>query len=67
MRSSDAEHKSREVTEAYEILINSDKRERYDRLGANCFIFRIQWPGMEQDKVLRSIRLLGEQVLPHLR
>jgi hypothetical protein len=27
-------------------------------------IFRLQWPGMEQAKVLRSLRLLGEKVLP---
>jgi len=26
-------------------------------------IFRVQWPGMSQDKVLRSIRLLGQKVL----
>jgi hypothetical protein len=30
-------------------------------------IVRVQWPGMEQAKVLRSIRLLGEEVFPHLR
>jgi alkanesulfonate monooxygenase SsuD/methylene tetrahydromethanopterin reductase-like flavin-dependent oxidoreductase (luciferase family) len=42
--------------------------KRYaDRLGANCFIFRIQWPGMEQAKVLRSIELLAERVFPALR
>jgi molecular chaperone DnaJ len=29
----DAEHKFREVTEAYEILSSEDKRERYDRYG----------------------------------
>jgi probable F420-dependent oxidoreductase len=38
-----------------------------ERLGLTTMIFRLQWPGMEQAKVLRSIRLLGEQVLPHLR
>src|SRR5215475_5574652 len=35
-------------------------------LGANCFIFRIQWPGMEQAKVLRSIELLATRVFPAL-
>jgi len=35
-------------------------------LGANCFIFRIQWPGMEQAKVLRSIELLATRVFPEL-
>lgn len=38
-----------------------------DRLGATTLTFRLQWPGMEQDRVLRSIRLLGEQVFPHFR
>ena len=42
--------------------------KRYaEALEANCFIFRIQWPGMEQAKVLRTIRLLAERVLPALR
>jgi alkanesulfonate monooxygenase SsuD/methylene tetrahydromethanopterin reductase-like flavin-dependent oxidoreductase (luciferase family) len=36
-------------------------------LGVNCFIFRIQWPGMEQAKVLRTIKLLAERVMPALR
>ena len=38
-----------------------------DRLGATTLTLRLQWPGMEQAKVLRSIRLLGEQVFPHFR
>jgi alkanesulfonate monooxygenase SsuD/methylene tetrahydromethanopterin reductase-like flavin-dependent oxidoreductase (luciferase family) len=39
--------------------------KRYvDALGVNTFIFRIQWPGMEQAKVLRTIRLLAERVMP---
>lgn len=33
----------------------------------NHFIFRLQYPGMPQELVLRAIRLLGEQVRPHLR
>jgi len=33
----------------------------------NCFIFRVQWPGMEQAKVLRTIKLLAERVLPAVR
>ena len=37
-----------------------------ERLGVTTMIFRLQWPGMEQAKVLRSLRLLGEQVLPKL-
>jgi len=34
-----------------------------ERLGVTTMIFRVQWPGMEQEKVLRSIRLLGQKVL----
>jgi alkanesulfonate monooxygenase SsuD/methylene tetrahydromethanopterin reductase-like flavin-dependent oxidoreductase (luciferase family) len=39
---------------------------RAARLGLRSMSFRVQWPGMENAQVLRSIRLLGEQVLPHL-
>ena len=42
--------------------------KRYvEALGVNCFIFRIQWPGMEQAKVLRTIKLLAERVMPAFR
>ncbi len=41
-------------------------RRYADRLGTNTFIFRIQWPGMEQAKVLRTITLLAERVFPAL-
>ena len=37
-----------------------------DALGVNCVILRIQWPGMEQAKVLRTIKLLAERVMPAL-
>jgi alkanesulfonate monooxygenase SsuD/methylene tetrahydromethanopterin reductase-like flavin-dependent oxidoreductase (luciferase family) len=37
-----------------------------ERLGITTLIVRVQWPGMAQAAVLRSIRLLGEQVLPKL-
>ncbi|HEU4367243.1 MAG TPA: LLM class flavin-dependent oxidoreductase [Methylomirabilota bacterium] len=37
-----------------------------ERLGVTALIVRVQWPGMAQADVLRSIRLLGEQVLPAL-
>ena len=38
-----------------------------DELGVTTMIVRTQWPGMEQAKVLRSIRLFGEKVLPQFR
>jgi alkanesulfonate monooxygenase SsuD/methylene tetrahydromethanopterin reductase-like flavin-dependent oxidoreductase (luciferase family) len=41
-------------------------RRYVEALGVNCFIFRIQWPGMEQAKVLRTIKLLSEHVMPAL-
>jgi hypothetical protein len=45
-----------------------DEIQRYrDRLGLRSMSFRVQWPGMDNADVLRSIRLLGEQVLPHLQ
>jgi hypothetical protein len=37
-----------------------------ERLGITSLIVRVQWPGMDQTRVLRTIRLLGEQVLPHV-
>ena len=44
-----------------------DEIARYrDQLGITTLIVRAQWPGMPQDAVLRTIRLLGEQVLPKL-
>jgi len=35
-------------------------------LGITTLIVRAQWPGMPQEAVLRTIRLLGEEVLPTL-
>jgi alkanesulfonate monooxygenase SsuD/methylene tetrahydromethanopterin reductase-like flavin-dependent oxidoreductase (luciferase family) len=40
--------------------------EHIDRLGADHFICRLHWPGMPQDHVLRSMRLLATEVLPAL-
>jgi alkanesulfonate monooxygenase SsuD/methylene tetrahydromethanopterin reductase-like flavin-dependent oxidoreductase (luciferase family) len=37
------------------------------RLGTDLMVFRVQWPGLPQHLALRSIRLLGEAVLPQLR
>ena len=48
-------------------LAREEIARRRDRLGATQVIFRLQWPGLDAAKVLRSIRLLGEQVLPHFR
>jgi len=41
--------------------------EHVNRLGANHIVCRLQWPGMPQAQVLRSMRLLATQVLPAVR
>lgn len=41
-------------------------REHVDRLGVGHFLCRVQWPGMPQRDVLRSLRLLATEVLPAL-
>jgi alkanesulfonate monooxygenase SsuD/methylene tetrahydromethanopterin reductase-like flavin-dependent oxidoreductase (luciferase family) len=41
--------------------------EHLDRLGADHFVCRLQWPGMPQRDVLSSMRLLAEEVLPAVR
>ncbi len=47
--------------------VREDIARYRDTLGVTAIIVRVQWPGMAQAKVLRSIRLLGEPVFPHLR
>ena len=37
----------------------------HERLGIQEMGFRLHWPGMPHDRVLRAIALLGERVLPH--
>jgi alkanesulfonate monooxygenase SsuD/methylene tetrahydromethanopterin reductase-like flavin-dependent oxidoreductase (luciferase family) len=42
-----------------------DEIHRYhEELGVNHFMLRVHWPGLEQGKVLRTIELLGEHVVP---
>ncbi len=36
-----------------------------ERLGVTHMVFRVQWPGIDHENVLRTIRLLGKDVLPH--
>ncbi|MBM3942543.1 MAG: LLM class flavin-dependent oxidoreductase [SAR202 cluster bacterium] len=39
--------------------------QRYQQmLGVNYLIFRMQWPGMPQEQVLRQIELMGREVIP---
>jgi len=44
------------------LLMNELHRQR---LGIQEMGFRLHWPGMPHDRVLRAIALLGERVLPH--
>ena len=45
----------------------ADELLRYrERLGITALVVRAQWPGLPQERVLRTIRLLGERVLPRL-
>jgi alkanesulfonate monooxygenase SsuD/methylene tetrahydromethanopterin reductase-like flavin-dependent oxidoreductase (luciferase family) len=39
-------------------------REHAERAGITHLLCRVQWPGMEQELVLRSMRLLAEEALP---
>ena len=40
----------------------------YERdLDVNEMILRFHWPGMPQEKILRTIRLLGDEVIPRFR
>ena len=38
-----------------------------ERLGANYFLFRVWWPGMEARHAYWAVELLGKHVLPRLR
>ena len=40
--------------------------DHVNRLGADHFVCRLQWPGMPQAQVLRSMRLLAAEVMPAL-
>ena len=40
--------------------------EHVDRLGVDQFVCRLQWPGMPQQHVLNSMRLLAREVWPAL-
>ena len=41
--------------------------EHHRRLGANHFIFRVWWPGMEAYHAYRVLEMMGEHVLPHFK
>ena len=42
--------------------------KRYEsELDANYLIFRMQWPGMDQDQVLKQIELMKNEVIPRVK
>jgi alkanesulfonate monooxygenase SsuD/methylene tetrahydromethanopterin reductase-like flavin-dependent oxidoreductase (luciferase family) len=42
-------------------------QQALDATGATALVFRVHWPGMPHETVVRSLRLLAEQVRPRLR
>jgi alkanesulfonate monooxygenase SsuD/methylene tetrahydromethanopterin reductase-like flavin-dependent oxidoreductase (luciferase family) len=60
----------KELTEGGRFIIGSPATagrmlaEHAERAGITHLICRMQWPGMEQEPVLRSMRLLVEEALP---
>ena len=44
----------------------TELRRYSEDLGINMMIFRMQWPGMPQEQVLRQIELLGREVIPQV-
>jgi len=60
----------KELTEGGRFIIGSPETagrmlaEHAERAGITHLICRMQWPGMEQEPVLRSMRLLVEEALP---
>ena len=44
-----------------------DEIQQYqEEHGLNHFIMRMHWPGLEPEKTLRSIELMGSDVIPHV-
>lgn len=50
-----------------EAILEGAQRCLAELPGVDHLVFRVQYPGMDQQKVLRAIRVLGEQVRPRLR
>ena len=41
--------------------------EYQQRLGANWVMVRVQWPGMDNAKAMRTLELMGEHIIPAFR
>ena len=42
-------------------------RRYRDELGVNYLIFRLQWPGMDQERALHQIEIMGREVIPEVK
>lgn len=42
-------------------------REHQERLGNNWTNVRVQWPGMDNDKAMKTLELMGKHVIPAFR
>ncbi len=47
-------------------FIDEFQRYRAEMPDVNHYLFRVQYPGMPQEFILRAIRMLAEQVRPHV-
>lgn len=45
------------------VFVREEIQRYHEELGVNHFMMRCHWPGLEQDKVLRTIDLLGAHVV----
>ena len=46
----------------------ADGLRRYERrLGVNFVVLRLQWAGMDHERVIEAIRLMGTEVIPRLK
>ncbi len=44
----------------------SEIRRYEEELGVTHMILRVQWPGLEQDKVMKQLELMAEHVIPRI-
>jgi alkanesulfonate monooxygenase SsuD/methylene tetrahydromethanopterin reductase-like flavin-dependent oxidoreductase (luciferase family) len=47
-------------------FVREEIQRYYEELGVNHFMLRCHWPGLEQEKTLRTIELIGSHVVPEL-
>lgn len=47
--------------------VTQEIRRYEEELDANYLIFRMNWPGMAQEQVLRQIELMGREVIPRIK